>query len=150
MKTTEDLLSKNDGKVDAFICNNDRLAEGVMTALRERGLDDVSRVFVAGADADLKNIRSIARGKQAVDVWKMIKPLAEKAAEVAVKIARNPDKSIAEIIKPDRMVNNGAVEVPTIVTPVKLITRDNITETLISGGVFTKDQIYGPGQTSRR
>ncbi len=148
MKTVQDALAKFGGGVDAFICNNDRLAAGVISALKERGLDDAERVFVAGSDADLVNIRYIVQGKQTVDVWKMIDPLAEKAAEVAVKIARNPDKSVTEIIKPDRMVNNGTVEVPTIVTPVKLITRDNITETLIAGGVYTKGQVYGHESTS--
>jgi D-xylose transport system substrate-binding protein len=143
MKTVQDALAKFGGRVDAFICNNDRLASGVISALQERGLDDAERIFVAGADADLVNIRYVAQGKQTVDVWKMIEPLAEKAAEVAVKIARNPEKRITEIIQPDRMVDNGAVEVPTIVTPVKLITRDNIAETLITGGLYTKDQVYG-------
>jgi len=143
-KTVQDVLAKHGGRIDAFICNNDRLAKGVIFALQERGLDDAEKVFVAGADADLLNIRYVAQGKQAVDVWKMIEPLAEKAAEVAIKIARNPDKSILEIIKPDRLVDNGAVEVPTIVTPVKLITKDNIIRTLIAGGVYTKDQVFGP------
>ena len=87
--------------------------------------------------------QDIVKGKQAVDVWKMIEPLAETAAEVAVKIARNPDKKITEIIKPDKMIYNGAMAVPTIVTPVKLVTKDNINETLIKGGVYTKNQIYG-------
>jgi D-xylose transport system substrate-binding protein len=41
------------------------------------------------------------------------------------------------------MIYNGAVDVPTVVTPVTLITRENIFETLIKGGVFTKEQIYG-------
>jgi len=142
-KTVRDVLAKHSGRVDAFICNNDRLARGVISALKERGLDDAERVFVAGADADIENIKYVAQGKQAVDVWKMIAPLAETAAEVAIMIARNPDKNVLEIIKPDRMVDNGAMEVPTIVTPVKLITKDNISRTLISGGVYTRDQVYG-------
>ena len=43
-------------------------------------------------DVDLVNIRYIVKGRQAVDVWKMIDPLAETAAEVAVKLARNPER----------------------------------------------------------
>ena len=142
-KTTAKVLAKFGNQVDAFICNNDRLATGVIAALKERGLDHIDRVFVAGADAALVNIRYIVKGKQTVDVWKMIDPLAETAAEVAVKLARNPGKKITEIIKPDKMVNNGTMEIPTIVTPVKLVTRDNINETLIKGGVYTTNQIYG-------
>jgi D-xylose transport system substrate-binding protein len=142
-KTAEELLTKFNNRVEAFICNNDTLAAGIIAALRKRGLDDAERVFVAGADADLANIRAVAQGRQAVDVWKMIVPLAEKAAEVAVKIARNPGKKITEVIKPDRMIDNGAMKVPTIITPVKLVTKNNIDETLIEGGVYTREQIYG-------
>jgi D-xylose transport system substrate-binding protein len=142
-QTTENALTKFGNRVDAFICNNDRLATGVIAALKERGLDHVDRVFVAGADADLVNIRYVIKGIQAVDVWKMIEPLAKKAAEVAVQIARNPERKITEIIKPDKMIYNGVMEVPTIVTPVKLVTKDNINETLIKGGVYTTNQIYG-------
>jgi D-xylose transport system substrate-binding protein len=143
MKTVQEVLEKYADKVDAFLCNNDRLASGVILALKERGLDNAEKIFVAGADADLANIRLIIQGKQSVDVWKMIASLAEKAAEVAVEIARNPDRNITEIVKPDRMVYNGAVEVPTIVTPVELVTKDNIARTLIAGAVYTEDQIYG-------
>ena len=147
-KTTEDVLAKFDNRVDAFICNNDGLATGVVAAPKEKGLDNVDRVFVAGADADLINIRYIVEGKQSIDVWKMIKPLAEQAAEVAVRMARNPEKKVSELIKPDRMVNNGLFDIPTIVTPVKLVTRGNIYDTLIQGGVYTWEQIYGSPPTS--
>lgn len=146
-RTTEDVLAKFDNRVDAFICNNDGLAVGVIAALKEKGLDNVDRVFVAGADADLVNIRYIVEGRQSVDVWKMILPLAETAAEVAVKLARNPEKKVSELIKPDRMVNNGLFDIPTIVTPVKLVTRGNINETLIQGGVYSWEQIYGSAPT---
>ena len=107
MNTAREILSKYGNKVDAFICNNDGLAGGVISALKEIGLDDVSQSFVAGADADLVNIRYLVQGRQAVDVWKMIRPLAQTAAEVAVSIARNPQKEITEIVKPDKMVDNG-------------------------------------------
>jgi D-xylose transport system substrate-binding protein len=142
-KTTEEVLAKFNNRVDAFICNNDGLALGVIEALKEKGLDNVDRVFVAGADADLVNIRYIVEGRQSVDVLKMIRPLAETAAEVAVKLARNPEKKVSELIKPDRIVNNGLFDIPTIVTPVKLVTRGNINETLIQGGVYSWDQVYG-------
>ena len=43
---------------------------------------------------DLKNIRYIVQGKQVVEVWKAIKPLAHKAAEIAVEIAKKPAKPL--------------------------------------------------------
>jgi D-xylose transport system substrate-binding protein len=142
-KTTKNVLAKFGNQVDGFICNNDGLATGVIAALKEKGLDNVDRMFVAGADADLVNIRYIVEGRQSVDVWKMIRPLAETAAEVAVKLARNPEKKVSELIKPDRMVNNGLFDIPAMVTPVKLVTRGNINQTLIQGGVYTWEQVYG-------
>ncbi len=142
-KTVNKLLTKYGDKVDAFICNSDALARGVISALKQRGLDDTRKVFVAGVEADLENIRYIVQGKQTVDVNYSLKKMAETAAEVAVKLARNPKKKVTEIIKVDRMIFNGAMDVPTVVIPAKLITRENIFETLIMGGVYTKEQIYG-------
>lgn len=105
---------------------------------------------VGTADVDLVNIRYIIEGRQSVDVWKLIEPLAETAAEVAVKLAQNPEKKVTEIIKPDKMVNNGLFDIPTIVTPVKLVTRGNINETLIQGGVYSWDQVYGKEPISEK
>ena len=35
-------------------------------------------------------------------------------------------------------------QVPTIVTPVVLVTKDTIDSTVIAGGHLTKEQVYGP------
>ncbi len=143
-ETAESLLVKFDNKVDAFICNNSGMAFGVMSALADEGLDNAGKVFVAGADADLRNIRLVAQGKQAMDVWKQIGPLATKAAEVAVALAKAKDKPVTEVISGYEMRSNGAVDVPTFVTPVVAVTKDSIDATVIDGGIYTKDQIYGP------
>lgn len=142
-RTAENALLKFGSGLDAFICNNDGLARGVVAALEDSGLYRPDSVFVAGADADLLNIRYMIEGKQTVDVWKMIKPLADKAAEVAVTLAKNPATTVAELIKPDRTFFNGLTDMPTIITPVKLVSRDNIEQTLIAGGAYTWNQVYG-------
>lgn len=140
--TAEALLIKFENKIDAFVCNNSGLAYGVMNALKDQKLDDATKVFVAGADADLRNIRLVAQGKQSMDVWKKIEPLAAKAAEVAVALAKDKTKPVSEVVPGLQMRNNGAVDVPTFVTPVVAITKDTIDATLIAGGVYTKDQVY--------
>ena len=142
--TTESLLLKYDDKVDAFICNNDGLATGVLLALQPEGLADAGKVFVAGADADRRNIRWVAQGVQAVDVWKEIKPLADQAAAAALALARAGGKPAAALFPNARMLANGTTQVPTIVTPVALVTKDNIDTTVIAGGHLTHDQVYGP------
>jgi D-xylose transport system substrate-binding protein len=142
--TAETLLLKYDNKIDAFICNNDGLASGVISALEAEGLADASKVFVAGADADRRNIRWVAEGIQAVDVWKEIKPLAFQAADAAVRLAQDASKPAAELFPNAQMIANGTTQVPTIITPVVLVTKDNIDSTVIAGGHLTKEQVYGP------
>ncbi len=143
MATSQNVLTKEGNKVDAFICNNSGMARGVIAALKDQGLDDANKVFVAGSDADLNNIQYVAQGKQAVEIWKKIDPLAQKAAEVAVTLAKNPEKPVKELVEVDREIDNGSVQVPTIVTPVVLVTKDNIDETIIAEGFYTKEQVYG-------
>jgi D-xylose transport system substrate-binding protein len=143
MATAEDTLTKQKNKVDAFICNNSGMARGVIAALKAQGLDDAKKVFVAGSDADLVNIQYVAQGRQAVEVWKKINPLAEKAAEIAVLLAKNPDKKIEALLKADRVINNGFTDVPTIVTPVVAVTKDNLDSSIIKEGFYTSEQVYG-------
>jgi D-xylose transport system substrate-binding protein len=146
MATAQNVLTKEGNKVDAFICNNSGMARGVIAALKDQGLDDANKVFVAGSDADLVNIQYVAQGKQAVEIWKKIDPLAQKAAEVAVTLAKNPDKPVKELVEIDREIDNGAVQVPTIVTPVVPVTKDTIDSTIIAEGFYTKEQVYGGEQ----
>lgn len=149
-ETAANLLLKHKNQVDAFVCNNSGLASGVIAALDAEGLADAAKVFVAGSDADLKNIQYVAQGKQTVEIWKKIDPLAFTAADIAVQIAKNPDRPLVDIAKGVSetdtrfaMINNGFMDVPTVITPVVLITRDNIDNTLIAEKIFTREQVYG-------
>jgi D-xylose transport system substrate-binding protein len=143
MATTENLLTKFGNRIDAVICNNSGMARGVIAALDAQGLAGADKVFVAGSDADLVNIQYVAQGKEAAEIWKKIAPLAETAVETAVALAQNPDKDPKTLFKVDRMVNNGAVDVPTIVTPVLLVDKKNLDSTIIAEGFYTRQQVYG-------
>ena len=143
MATAENTLTSNGNAIDAFIANNSGMARGVIAALEAQGLASADKVFVAGSDADLANIQYVAQGKQAVEIWKQIKPLAETAAEVAFKLASNPDVAAADILNVDKMINNGHSDVPTIVTPITLVTKDNIEDTVIAGGFYTREEVFG-------
>ena len=142
-ETAETLLLKHHNQIDAFICNNSGMAFGVVQALQDQGLADATKVFVAGSDADLRNIRLVAQGEQSFEVWKPIPPLAVKAAEIAVALATHPDSSPAELMPGSSLRNNGKVDVPTFVTPVVPVTRDTISTTVVAGGLYTNEQIYG-------
>jgi D-xylose transport system substrate-binding protein len=143
MATAENLLTKSGNRIDAVICNNSGMARGVIAALDAQGLASAEKVFVAGSDADLVNIQFVAQGKEAAEIWKKITPLAESAVEAAVTLAQNKDKDPKTLIKADRIINNGAVDVPTIVTPVVLVDKTNLDSTIIAEGFYTRQQVYG-------
>lgn len=143
METTENALTKYDNNIDAVVANNSGMASGAVRALEAQDLADSDKVFVAGSDADLINMRYIAQGKQTVDIFKKIKPLAYQSAEVAVAMAKNPDKPIKEIIEIDRYVENNQKKVPTVVTPVVVVNKDNIMDTVVADDFHAKEDIYG-------
>ncbi len=143
MATAENALTKYANNIDAFICNNSGMARGVVAALEALGLADTNKVFVAGSDADLVNIQYVAQGKQTVEIWKKIKPLAETAAELAVKLAENPKEKPENIVKVDKKINNGFTDVPTIVTPIFLVNKDNIMTSIVAEGFYSEAQVYG-------
>jgi len=137
-KTTTEVLKKHPD-IDAFICNNSGLARGVIAALEAENRLDISKIFIAGSDADQVNVEYIDKGKQNVDICKKIKPLAEVAVEIAVALAKNPLEEINKtFLKPfvkstecpecfnNYMVDNNYMKVPTIVTPIVPITKENV------------------------
>ena len=142
-ETAENLLVKYKNEIDAFICNNSGLAFGVMGALREEGLDRIDKVFVAGSDADLRNLRLIAQGKQAFEVWKKIMPLAYRAADIAVALVKEPAKPIDDIVSDSSPVNNGFAAIPTVITPVVGVDRTTIDSTVIANDHVTREEVYG-------
>ncbi len=142
-ETAESLLVKHNNSIDAFICNNSGLAFGVMGALQEEGLDSVDKVFVAGSDADLRNLRLIVQGKQAFEVWKKIKPLAYRSADIAVALAKKPDTPIEEIVSDSSPVDNGFAMIPTVITPVVGVDRGSIDSIVIANDHVTREEVYG-------
>ncbi len=132
-----DYVSKvlNSGqKVDAIIAANDQLAKGAITALSENRL--AGKVFVTGQDAELGACQRIVEGTQGSTVYKPINILAQGAAEIAVKMAKNED------IGPFDEMSNGTFSVRCKIYKPQLVTKDNIDDTVIKDGFFTAEQVY--------
>jgi D-xylose transport system substrate-binding protein len=142
MATTENALTSYDNEIDAVVANNSGLASGAVRALEAQGMADTDKVFVAGSDADVINIRYIDQGKQSIEIFKKVKPLAYRAAEVAVELAKNPDREIEDIIEIDRYVNNGNMDVPTVVTEIVVVDKDNIMDTVVADGYHEAEDIF--------
>ena len=69
-------------------------------------------------------------------VYKPITKLADKAAEIAVKLGK------AENIQSNAELNNGLKNVPSYLLDPIAIDKSNIDETIIKDGFHTKESIY--------
>jgi D-xylose transport system substrate-binding protein len=130
----ENALTANSNMIDAVVAANDGTAGGVIQALASQGLD--GKVPVSGQDAELAAAQRIVEGTQSMTVYKPIKNLAEKVAEIAVQIANGED------IKTDKVINNGKIDVPSILLDPTAVDKSNIDATLIADGFHTKEDVY--------
>ncbi|GIO25523.1 sugar ABC transporter substrate-binding protein [Ornithinibacillus bavariensis] len=128
-------LEANHNKIDAVIAANDSTAEGAIRALREKGL--AGKIPVAGQDADLTAVQRIVQGEQAMTVYKPISSLAKETADLALKLADG------ETIKTNRKINNGKIEVPSILLSPIEVNKDNIDDTIIADGFHSREDVYG-------
>lgn len=121
LKTVEDALAKSKGELAAILANNSGMARGAVQAAQAAGKSP----FIAGADADAANANSVCEGKQSLEVLKAIRPLAEKAAEVAAALAHG---------QPVTGATPGVDKVPTVAVAVEPITSTNAKALLIDSG----------------
>lgn len=128
-----DLLSK-EVKIEAIIGANDRLAEAAIKALAENGL--AGEVPVVGHDADISACQRIVEGTQLMTVYKPIKTLAQAAADMAIRMAKNEDIEI------DEYINDGTYQIPYYRYSVVAVTKDNMKQTVIKDGFHSEESIY--------
>ncbi len=84
-RNMEQILTKNNNKVDAVVASNDGTAGGAIAALSAQGL--AGTVPVSGQDGDKAALNRVALGTQTVSVWKDARELGTKAAEIALALA---------------------------------------------------------------
>ncbi|MTW84447.1 D-xylose ABC transporter substrate-binding protein [Virgibacillus dakarensis] len=134
LSIVENALTANENNIDAIVASNDNTAGGAIQALEAQNL--AGKVAISGQDADLAGVQRIAKGTQSMTVYKPIKAIATKNAEVAVKLAKS------EEISADDTVNNGSKDVPFIkLDPIK-VSKDNLVDTVIADGFHSFDEVY--------
>jgi D-xylose transport system substrate-binding protein len=116
----EQMLQKNNNKVDGVLAANDGLANAAISALKQRKLPQVP---VTGQDATLQGIQNIVNGDQCMTVYKAIEQEADAAAKLAIALAKGEEPQGA-----DDMVNNESKDVPSILLEPVSVTQDNISE----------------------
>src|SRR4249919_3025309 len=133
----EQILTKNNNKVDAVVASNDGTAGGAIAALDAQGL--AGSVPVSGQDADKAALNRIALGTQTVSVWKDSRELGKRAAEIAIQLAKGTKM---EKIKGVETFKGGpkGVAMQSIFLKPEAITKDNL-DVVVKAGWITKAEV---------
>lgn len=124
-------------KVDGVYAANDGTASGAIAAMKAAGLNPLPPV--TGQDAELAGIQRILIGEQYMTVYKAIKPEAEAAAQLAYDLLTNTP--VPADMTNGKTVNNGKMDVPSVLLTPIAVTKDNIKDTVVKDGFWTVDQI---------
>ena len=118
-----------------MVVSNDGTAGGAVQALAEQKL--AGKVLVTGQDADLAACQRIMAGSQSMTVYKPIRLLANKAAEVAIAMAKKQ-----AVTDPTRPVPNGKKDVPSILLEPIPVDKDNLVDTVIKDGYHKVEDVF--------
>lgn len=128
-------LNLSNSAPDAILSCYDGMSTSVIELLKEYNL--AGQVLVTGQDAELAACRNIVKGYQTMTVYKSVKQLAYKAAELAVKVARN--EKVTDV---NKTTNNGQIEVPTVFLDPVVVDKNNLKTTVIADGFQQESEVY--------
>jgi D-xylose transport system substrate-binding protein len=116
-------------KIVGVYAANDGTAGGAIASLKAAGVKPLPPV--TGQDAELAAIQRIVAGDQYMTVYKAIKLEAEAAAQAAIDLlnGKTPASATAK-------VNNGKIDVPSILLDPVAVTKDNVKDTVIKDGFW--------------
>ena len=120
---------------DVILSSYDGMSTSVIEALQLFNL--AGKVIVTGQDAELAACRNIVKGNQAMTVYKPLKLLAYKAAEIAIKLARK--EKITDV---NSKVQVDGKDIPAILLDPVAVDKDNLKTTLIADGHQKEADIY--------
>ena len=133
LRITEDALTKTGNEIQAIVASNDGTAGGAISALPA---SLVGKVLVTGQDAQLDAVQRIAEGRQTMTIYKPIQPLAFSAVEAAIKLAKGEKVDAAD------RINNGKLDVPSILQEPIAVDKNNLDTTLIKDGYHKREEVY--------
>lgn len=127
----QNFLSANKPTPNAILAANDALANGVIQALPA---ELTGKVVITGQDADLVALRNIVVGTQSMTIYKPIKPLAEMAAEMAMKLTKGDNL-------PGTVLKSGEISVKAILLAPIVVDKDNYKSTVVKDGHAALNEI---------
>jgi D-xylose transport system substrate-binding protein len=118
-------------------CANDGTCGGAIAAMKGAGIDPKTRPST-GQDAELAGIQRILLGEQYMTIYKAIKQEANTAAELAVALGKGTGVPSGMTLS---KVNNGQIDVPSVLLTPVAVTAANIKDTVVADGFWTTQQI---------
>ncbi|WP_225625856.1 sugar ABC transporter substrate-binding protein [Streptomyces werraensis] len=113
---------------------NDGMAGAVIQAFKDAGVSKVPPV--TGQDAELAAVQRIVAGEQYMTVYKPYAEEASAAAQVAVTLVQG--RAIAfDALTRDRVDSPTAKGIPAHLVTVVAVTKDNIKDTVVRGGLYS-------------
>lgn len=134
LKHAENALTRNNNDIAAIVTSNDGTAGGAIQPLIRLGL--AGKVLVSGQDAELAATQRILQGTQTMTVYKPVRQLATRAAESAVALAKG------EKLETNALINNGRIDVPSILIEPIPVDKNNLDETVIKDGFQKREAVY--------
>src|SRR5579863_2972939 len=136
-KNMEQMLTKNNNKIDAVVASNDGTAGGAIAALAAQGM--AGTVPVSGQDGDHAALNRIALGTQTLSVWKDARELGKKAAEIAALLADG--KTAGDVGGAVKFAGGPKkIEMNSLFLKPIAITRDNL-DVVINAGWIKRDEV---------
>lgn len=121
--------------LDAVLCSNDSTSLGVANSLAASYTGDYP--VVTGQDCDIANVKNLAAGKQAMDIFKDTRTLADQVVKMVESVLNGEEAEVNDTESYD----NGTGIIPTYLCEPTVVTADNYEEILIDSGYYTADQI---------
>lgn len=121
-------------EVDAVFASNDTQAAGVAAAYEQLGRKGADRPFVTGQDAELEAVRRLISGDQGMTVYKDIRMMAQRAADLAIDVMLDAAPDDATTYQ----------EVPAILVEPIAVTRRSVAQIVVRERVYTLDEICTP------
>lgn len=124
-------LSFSELRPDVIISSYDGMSEASIMALENEGIN--SKVLVTGQNGELNAFRNIMQGKQAMTMYKPVKDLAEKSAQLAISMAKGLPSQMEEV-----KISNNRIDVKSILLDPILIDGNNIDRMIVEKGIYSK------------
>jgi D-xylose ABC transporter substrate-binding protein len=136
----ENIITAHNGEIDAVVASNDGTALGAIDALKASNIN----VPISGQDATEAGCNSIAKGELTVTVFKDIRLLPVKAANVMENLLNGQSIDGLEYQNLSELTGNNELTgtIPTIFLPLVSVTKENLYDVIVKSGFQTYDAVY--------